>query len=137
MTSTSKDLDPNHAKWAYKRGQPRKLVATGPGECSSCHWDIAPGDPVKMVSGVCDLTHWDCQAYHMAVLGGNLPGRVAKPFRTREEIQMDIEIKTRFAESLRRRAEIDAQIAGRLLAQAEDAARLLAEGGDAGSRGQP
>jgi len=33
--------------------------------------------------------------------------------------------------SIRRRAEIDAQIAGRLLAQAEDAARLLAEGGDA------
>lgn len=127
---TPKDLDPNHPKWAYKQGQPRKLVATGPGVCSSCRWDIAPGDPVKMLSGVRDLTHWDCQAHHKAVLGGHLPGRVAKTLR-REEIQMEIEIKTRFAESIRRRAEIDAQIAGRLLAQAEDAARLLAEGGDA------
>lgn len=128
---TSKDLDPNHPKWAYKQGQPRKLVATGPGVCSSCRWDIAPGDPVKMVSGVRDLTHWDCQAHHMAVLGGHLPGRVAKTLRTREEIQMEIEIKTRFAESIRRKAEIDAQIAGRLLAQAEHAARLLAQTEDA------
>lgn len=136
---TSEDLDPNHPKWAYQRnGMPRKLVATGPSECEHCHWDIALGDPARMVGGVRYLVHWDCYAHHKAVVGGHLPGRVAKKtVRTSEEMQMDIEVKTRLAQGLmkpdrksRRRAERDARFAANLLAEAEDSARLLAEGGN-------
>ena len=77
---TSKNVDSDFPKWAYKRNrEPRKLMATGPGECRLCHWDIQRGDPVKMMSGLRDLAHWDCQALREAVRKGELPDRGAQP----------------------------------------------------------